>query len=126
MLVASLSLFFWVGLFVLFYYGFGFLSVAIHTDVIEPFYNAFFLALMLMLMFSSGIILYSGAVFCSPEAAFLLTTPVRDARRIYQHKFQEAVWFSSWGFMLLGSPTLVAYGVAARRLGITLPCCCRS
>jgi ABC-2 type transport system permease protein len=111
-LVASLSLFFWGGLYVLFYYGFGFLSSAsIHTDVVEPLYNAFFLALMVMLVFSSGIIMYSG-LFCSPEAVFLLTTPVRT-QRIYQHKFQEAVWFSSWGFVLLGSPTLVAYGVAA-------------
>jgi len=65
-LVASLSLFFWCGLYVLFYYGFGFLSSAsIHTDVVEPLYNAFFLALMVMLIFSSGIILYSG-LFCSP------------------------------------------------------------
>ena len=59
---------------------------------------------MVMLIFSSGIILYN-SLFCSPEAAFLLTTPVRT-QRIYQHKFQEAVWFSSWGFVLLGSPTL--------------------
>ncbi len=42
----------------------------------------------------------------------MLTTPVR-AQRIYTHKFQEAVVFSSWGFILLGSPTLVAYGVSA-------------
>src|SRR5262249_29362968 len=98
-------------LFVLFYYGFGFLaSTQIHTDLVEPLYNAFFLALMVMLVFSSGIILYN-ALFCSPETTFLLTTPVRT-QRIYQHKFQEAVWFSSWGFVLLGSPTLVAYGVA--------------
>ena len=111
MLVGSLSLFFWSGLYVLFYYGFGFLaSNQIHTDLVEPLYNAFFLALMVMLVFSSGIILYN-ALFCSPETAFLLTTPVRT-QRIYQHKFQEAVWFSSWGFVLLGSPTLVAYGVA--------------
>jgi ABC-2 type transport system permease protein len=110
-LVCSLSLFFWLGLFVLFYHGFAFLSSpSVHTNVVEPLYNAFFLALMLLLIFSSGIILYGG-LFNSPEVSFLLTTPTR-AQRIYQHKFQEAVWFSSWGFVLLGSPTLVAYGVA--------------
>jgi ABC-2 type transport system permease protein len=110
-LVGSLSLFFWCGLFVLFYHGFMFLSSpSIHTNVIEPLYNAFFLALMLMLVFSSGIILYN-ALFNSTEAAFLMTTPARS-QRIYQHQFQEAVWFSSWGFVLLGSPTLMAYGVA--------------
>jgi ABC-2 type transport system permease protein len=29
------------------------------------------------------------------------------------HKFQEAIVFSSWGFILLGSPMLVAYGLQA-------------
>jgi ABC-2 type transport system permease protein len=110
-LVGSLSLFFWVGLFVLFYQGFGYLTV-LPAEVVQPLYNAFFLALMVMLLFSSGIILYN-SLYCSPEASFLLTTPAR-AQRIYQHKFQEAVWFSSWGFILLGSPTLVAYGVAVQ------------
>jgi ABC-2 type transport system permease protein len=110
-LVGSLSLFFWVGLFVLFYQGFGYLTV-LPAEVVQPLYNTFFLALMVMLLFSSSIILYN-SLYCSPEAAFLLTTPART-ERIYQHKFQEAVWFSSWGFILLGSPTLVAYGVAVQ------------
>ena len=48
------------------------------------------------------------------EAEFLLTTPVR-AERIVLHKFQEAIVFSSWGFLLLGSPMLVAYGYAVGR-----------
>jgi ABC-2 type transport system permease protein len=109
-LVVSLSLFFWVGLFVLFYQGFGYLSW-MHTDVVQPLYNTFFLALMMMLIFSSGIILYN-SLFCSQETTFLLTAPVRT-ERIYQYKFQEAVWFSSWGFVLLGSPTLVAYGLVS-------------
>ena len=68
-LVGSLSLFFWIGLFILFYQGFGYLAW-MHTDVVQPLFNTFFLALMVMLMFSSGIILYN-ALFCSPEAAFL-------------------------------------------------------
>jgi ABC-2 type transport system permease protein len=109
-LVAFLSVFFWVGLYVLFYKGFGMLEL-LQANIVEPLYNAFFLALMLMLVFSSGVILYS-SLFCSTETTFLLTTPAR-IERIYAHKFQEAVWFSSWGFVLLGSPTLVAYGVAA-------------
>ncbi|MCC7086408.1 MAG: hypothetical protein IT427_15515 [Pirellulales bacterium] len=109
-LVAFLSVFFWVGLYLVFYKGLGFLQIY-QTNMIETLYNAFFLALMLMLVFSSGVIMYS-SLFCSPETTFLLTTPAR-IQRIYAHKFQEAVWFSSWGFVLLGSPTLVAYGVAA-------------
>ncbi len=41
-----------------------------------------------------------------------MTTPVRP-ERIVLHKFQEAIVFSSWGFLLLGSPMLVAYGLQA-------------
>ena len=35
-------------------------------------------------------------------------------RRIFLHKFQEAVVFTGWGFLLLGSPMLLAYGMAAK------------
>ncbi len=115
-LVVFLSLFFWAGLFVLFSEGFHFLSISIghaatHALTVQAIYNVFFVSLMVMLVLSSGIILYSG-LYCSSEAAFLLTTPVRP-ERIVQHKFQEAVAFSSWGFLLLGTPMLVAYGVQA-------------
>ena len=79
-LVGSLSLFFWIGLFVLFYQGFGYLTV-LPAEVVQPLYNTFFLALMVMLLFSSSIILYN-SLFCSPEAAFLLTTPVRTAAHL--------------------------------------------
>jgi ABC-2 type transport system permease protein len=51
-------------------------------------------------------------LYCSNEAEFLLTTPIRP-ERIVLHKFQEAIVFSSWGFLLLGSPMLVAYGLQA-------------
>jgi ABC-2 type transport system permease protein len=115
-LVVFLSLFFWAGLFVLFSQGFRFLNSAIghagtHALTVQAIYNVFFASLMAMLIVSSGIILYSG-LYCSSEAAFLLTLPIRP-ERIVQHKFQEAIAFSSWGFLLLGTPMLVAYGVEA-------------
>lgn len=115
-LVLVLSVFFWYGLFRLFGEGFEFLSTTIghpvtHTLTVHAVYNVFFLSLMTMLVFSSAIILYGG-LYCSSEAEFLLTTPV-SPERIVLHKFQEAIAFSSWGFMLLGSPMLVAYGLQA-------------
>jgi ABC-2 type transport system permease protein len=115
-LVIVLSLFFWYGLFRLFGEGFEFLSMTIahsatHAQTVQAIYNVFFASLMMMLVISSGIILYSG-LYCSSEAEFLLTTPVRP-ERIVLHKFQEAIVFSSWGFLLLGSPMLVAYGLQA-------------
>lgn len=113
-LVVVLSLVFWYGLFRLFGEGFEFLSTTIghpvtHAQTVQAIYNVFFASLMLMLTFSSAIILYGG-LYCSAEAEFLLTTPVRP-ERIVLHKFQEAMVFSSWGFLLLGSPMLVAYGL---------------
>ena len=116
-LLVFLSAFFWVALFCLFYEGFHFLStqighVATRAETVRAVYNVFFVSLMAMLLLSSAIIVYSG-VFANPEAAFLLTTPAR-ATRIVLHKFQEALFFSCWGFVLLGSPMLIAYGVEVR------------
>ncbi len=116
-LLVFLSVFFWIALFCLFYEGFHFLSaqighVATRAETVRAVYNVFFVSLMAMLLLSSAIILYSG-LFANPEASFLLTTPARAAR-IVLHKFQEAIFFSCWGFVLLGSPMLIAYGVEAR------------
>ncbi|HTM54172.1 MAG TPA: hypothetical protein VL175_09090 [Pirellulales bacterium] len=113
-LVVVLSLLFWFGLFQLFSKGFEFLDLTIGDPImmaqtIEAIYNVFFASLLMMLVVSSCIILYSG-LYGSAEAEFLLTTPIRP-QRIVLHKFQEAIVFSSWGFLLLGSPMLVAHGL---------------
>src|SRR5262249_51007065 len=50
------------------------------------------------------------SLFSSAESAFLLAAPVRDDR-VFAYKFQGAVAFSSWAFLLLGSPILLAYGL---------------
>jgi ABC-2 type transport system permease protein len=106
--VVLLSTVFWGSLYGLFLEGFLFLD-SIHAEVISLLFNAFFSSLMVMLVFSSAILLY-GSMYCSPEARLLLTLPVRS-EAIFSHKFHESIWFSSWGFILLGSPMLVAYGV---------------
>jgi ABC-2 type transport system permease protein len=107
-LVVLLSAMFWGSLYGIFVEAFTFLD-ALHAEVISLLFNAFFSSLMVMLVFSTGILLYGG-MYCSPEARMLMTLPTRE-EAIFSHKFQEAIWFSSWGFILLGSPMLVAYGV---------------
>ncbi len=77
--------------------------------IIATLFDLFFLALELMLMFSTGVILY-GSLFAAPEAGFLLSTPARDDR-VFAYKYQGALAFSSWAFLLLGSPILIAYGL---------------
>ncbi|MCL4252131.1 MAG: hypothetical protein KJ065_28550, partial [Anaerolineae bacterium] len=113
-LVVFLSVFFWIGLYILFGEAFRFLmntigNAATHIETVQAIYNLFFASLMVMLVFSSGIILYGG-LYSSQEASLLLTLPVRP-ERIVLYKFQESLFYSSWGFVLLGSPMLVAYGV---------------
>ena len=115
-LILALSLVLWLGLFWLFADGFRFLKSGIlhaetHDQMVRAVFGMFFAALMVMLVFSSAIILY-GSLFRSREIAFLLTIPAR-VERVFLHKFQEAVLLSSWGFLLLGSPMLIAYGIVA-------------
>ncbi len=115
LLVIGLSLFFWLGLFLLFYAGFQFIIVNIapagnpyHAQTVRFVFHLFFASLNVMLVFSSGIILYTG-LYKSPETVHLLTLPTRPDR-VVLYKFQEAVFFSSWGFFLLASPIMIAYG----------------
>lgn len=107
-LVVLLSLVFWGALYGLFAEAFSFLD-ALHADVVPLLFNAFFTSLMVMLVFSAGILLFAG-MYCTPEARLLLTLPARS-EAIFGHVFRESLWFAGWGFLLLGSPMLVAYGV---------------
>ena len=118
-LVLGLSLFFWFGLYLLFFYAFNFLqnevvlepSSLYSSKTIEFVFHLFFASLNVMLIFSSGIILY-GSLFDSEEADYLLSLPIRP-ERIVMYKFQEALLFSSWGFFLLASPLTIAFGVSS-------------
>jgi ABC-2 type transport system permease protein len=79
--------------------------------IVAGLFDLMFFTLGVMLLFSTGIILYA-SLFTAPETRFLLTTPAR-ADRIFAMKFQDALIFSSWGFVVLGLPVLVAYGLTA-------------
>jgi ABC-2 type transport system permease protein len=68
-----------------------------------------FLTLGLLLVFSTGMILY-GSLFTSPETTYLLSSPA-SADQVFAYKFQASVAFSSWAFLLLGGPILIAYGL---------------
>ncbi|CAN5682113.1 hypothetical protein BH23PLA1_BH23PLA1_18410 [soil metagenome] len=112
LMIVACSAIFWVLLFLLFFEGFGFLKSYINTvteEIVEYLFSMFFLSLLIMLFVSAGIILYAG-LFRSREATFLLTTPA-PTDQVFAHKFLEAMAFSSWGFLLLGSPMMVAYGI---------------
>jgi ABC-2 type transport system permease protein len=102
----------WGGIFAASSWGFFELqrqNIPFAGAIIRTVFDLLFLALAVMLIFSSGIILYS-SLFSSAETAFLLTTPAA-ADQVFAFKFQGAVAFSSWAFILLGSPILIAYGL---------------
>lgn len=105
-----------VGLFVfaLSYFGFHELfrnKVPAKGLIAGGLFDLMFFTLGGMLVFSTGIILYA-SLFTSPESKFLLASPA-TADRIFAAKFQAAVAFSSWAFLILGMPILVSYGMVA-------------
>ncbi len=110
-MIAVCSAIFWVGLFGLFFGGFQFIAsyMSVADEIVEYLFSMFFLSLLIMLFFSTGIIVYAG-LFQSREASFLLSLPA-PSDRVFAYKFTEALGFSSWGFVLLGSPMMVAYGI---------------
>jgi len=116
-MVLLLSLILWLVLYWLFHNGFLFFQLAIFSEelldkAVRGVFGMFFLALTVMLVFSSGIILYS-SLFRGRDIPLLLSLPAR-AERVFLHKFQEAILLSSWAFLLLASPMLLAYGVVAK------------
>jgi ABC-2 type transport system permease protein len=107
------SLLVWGSLFAISYIGFQELKVRwdvpLDLKIIVLIFDLMFIALTVLLIFSTGIILYS-SLFSAAETSFLLSAPVREDH-IFAYKFQGAVAFSSWAFVLLGSPILIAYGI---------------
>lgn len=109
------SLIVWAFIFAVSFEGFWFLQHEVRLplggEIVGTLFDVLFLLLGVMLVFSTGLILYS-SLFGSAETAFLLSRPVRDDR-VFAFKFQGALGFSSWAFVLLGAPLLIAYGIVA-------------
>ncbi len=78
-------------------------------NIVGLLFDAMFFTLGSMLALSTGLILYA-SLFNGAEAKFLLASPAR-ADQIFGTKFQSAVTFSSWAFLVLVGPITVAYGI---------------
>jgi ABC-2 type transport system permease protein len=107
------SLLVWGGIFAISFLGFRELrdrwNLPLDLELFGLVFDLLFISLTVLLIFSTGIILYS-SLFSAAESSFLLSAPVREDH-IFAYKFQGAVAFSSWAFILLGSPILIAYGM---------------
>jgi ABC-2 type transport system permease protein len=99
--VTSLGLAFWIGLFALFNYGFAFVNATIgpfRLSLIQHMLSVFFLAIIFMLVFSNAVISFT-SLFKAPETAFLF------------YKLIESLVFSSWAVIAIGVPLMVSYGL---------------
>jgi len=110
--IASFTMALLIGLFIGFYQGFRFVRGLFQEDthlVLEPFFALFFASLGLMLIFSNGIILYT-SLLKTRETASLVPLPL-NAEALFNYKFIEAILFSSWAFLVLAMPLMLAYGI---------------
>jgi len=98
------------GLFLIFFEMFSFLKrFADVQDIVNGYLFAmFFMSLMIMLVFSTCIIAFT-SLFRSRESFFLIPCPCQP-EDIFLYKLSESMAFSSWAFLLLGVPLLIAYG----------------
>jgi ABC-2 type transport system permease protein len=106
----------WAGLYFVFLDGFHFLGEGPLKDfrdtIVQILFAVFFLSLFIMLTFSNAIIAY-GSLFRSEETAFLFARPFFPWQ-IFAYKVSETLLFSSWAFLFLALPLIVAYGVSER------------
>ncbi len=111
-LLLFMGLFLSLILFFFFYGGFSFLGrfSDLKDIVVKYIFSLFFFAIFLMLTVSGTIISYS-ILYRSRQAEFLLTSPVPH-NSVFFISFVDSVMFSSWAFMFLAVPILLAYGIS--------------
>jgi len=100
-----------LGEFFLFFYLFSFLGniQGIGMVIIEKLFYLFFMAIFFLLIFSNIIVSYS-TIFNSNEISIFLSYPVKYID-IFDIKFLESVFFSSWAFVFIIFPFITAFGI---------------
>lgn len=104
----------WGGLLLAFYDGFSFMEESfpeISPTLTRYLFSLFYMSLMIMLAFSTGIILFA-SLYRSEESKFLLSTPTHP-ETVFSYKFVESLTFSSWAFAFLAGPMILGYGLVA-------------
>src|SRR5262245_43255433 len=100
----------WITLYILFDRIFVTLNMFREQSVVViPYiFHIFFVAMTVMLAFSSAILAYGG-LFLRQEPAWLLTSPMR-AHSVVGIVFLESIFYASWSLLLLGLPMMLAVG----------------
>ena len=109
----------WIGAFVFFYKGFEWLvdfggrggaELNLGDLLMARLLSILTLAIFLLLIFSNALVSFS-TLYRSQEVAYLIQAPIRYDRLFFARFFECAV-FSSWSLAFLGSPLMLAYGLA--------------
>ncbi len=109
----------WIGAFVFFHMGFrwmvafggrGAAELNFGDLLMARLMSILTLAIFLMLIFSNALVSFS-TLYRSREVAYLIQAPLRYDRLFFARFFECAV-FSSWSLAFLGSPLMLAYGLA--------------
>jgi len=109
--VFSFTILLLFGEFRLFYYLFSFLG-RIHgvgLIIIEKLFFLFFMSIFFLLVFSNIIVSYS-SIFTSKELSILFSYPLRYLN-IFDLKFIESTFLSSWAFFFVAFPFIIAFGI---------------
>ncbi|MFP4055538.1 MAG: putative ABC transporter permease subunit [Candidatus Brocadiia bacterium] len=103
---------FWLGIFATSFSGFVFIRRFLGDLELltETLLSLFFLLLGAMLLFSNAIISF-GSLFRGEETEFLLACPLAS-HSVFSYRLIESLTFSSWAFLVLGFPLLLAYGLS--------------
>lgn len=111
--LAAAGILIWYGLYAFFDESITFLLHSrfqeFSDDLISIVFHLLFLSLIFMLTFSNGIISYI-SLFDSEEITFFRTSPL-DPGNVFLYKLTETISFSSWAFLFLATPLIVAYGI---------------
>lgn len=102
---------FWFGTLGISYKGFRFLNrfPLVGGILVNETIYLFFAALFILLILSSIIICYM-TFYTASETDFLFSKPINDTV-IFFYRFMQSVFFSSWAFLFLGVPFLIAYAL---------------
>jgi len=99
----------WFGALTLFYRGLTFFNAfpIIGPAVVDESIYIFTAFLFIMLFLSSIVICYV-TYYRSAEVSFLFSKPVGE-QALFHYRFLQSVIFSSWAFLFLGLPFILAY-----------------
>lgn len=101
---------YWIGGFFFFYWTFRYVHqfTVVGDLLLDRIWHFFFFVLWLMLIFSNAVVAYGTQYRCA-EVPFLMSLPI-PARVIFCKQFIESLVLSSWAFLFLALPMILAYG----------------